>query len=101
MRPVLFILEMPFEDPDAGPGPWFCSHCILLEGVLAINPHWRDHVDVRHVPFPRPRQPVIDMLGEENQWLPALALGDGKSLTDPVEIAAWLARAYGGAAPHP
>ncbi|MDB5535622.1 MAG: hypothetical protein JWQ65_497, partial [Devosia sp.] len=31
-------------------------------------------IDVHRLPFPRPRQPVIDLVGEDNQGLPLLVL---------------------------
>ena len=99
MKPILFILKMPFED---GSGQtWFCSQCAMLEGALMVNPHWEDHVDVRRIGYSRPRAEVVKVLGEENQWLPVLAIGEGKMITDPIEITKHLSQQYGGAAPHP
>ena len=90
---------MPFENgPDA---MWFCSHCALIEGALMVNPQWLDHLHINRIDFQKPRQKVIAMLGEENQWLPVLVIDDGLSITDPIEITTYLAKTYGGAAPHP
>lgn len=100
-KPVLFILEMPFFDPALGDGQWFCAHCALIEGALAINPHWRECVEVKRIAFEKPRQEVVDLLGEENQWLPVLVREGEPPLTNPVAITAWLAEIFGGAAPHP
>ncbi|MGD8426327.1 MAG: DUF3088 family protein [Balneolaceae bacterium] len=98
MKPTLFILKMPFEDGDK---TWFCTHCALIEGALKVNPHWKEAVDIRRIPFPKPRREVIELLGEENQWLPVLILSGQKTITDPIEITKYLAEACGGAAPHP
>ena len=104
MKPILFVLKMPFEDNNvvgSDNATWFCSHCALIEGALAVNPQWNDQIEVRRISFPRPRTELIDILGEENQWLPILILGKENTLTDPIEITNYLAKNYGGAAPHP
>lgn len=99
MKPKLFLLEMPFED---GPGKyWFCAHCALVEGALKVNPHWQEAIEIRRIKFPKPRREIIEILGEEHQWLPVLVHHDKNTITDPVEIAGYLANHYGGAAPHP
>lgn len=114
-RDVLFIIGAPFEDA-AYPGEiWFCRDCATMEGVLLANPHWAELIDVQRLPFPRPRHPVIELIGEENQSMPALVIADPKLapedakraengrafLTDTKAIARYLAKTYGGAGPHP
>nr|WP_290444084.1 DUF3088 family protein [Pseudoalteromonas sp. XMcav2-N] len=95
----MFVLSMPFED---GPGKmWICSHCAMIEGALTVNPHWADQVDVRRVDFAKPRKAVVELLGEDNQWLPVLILDDEQTLTQPEAIINYLAEAFGGAAVHP
>ena len=82
--------------------------------ALLANPHWADQVDIQRIAFPRPRQQLVELLDEDHQWLPALVLGEGARsaaatraesgrlvLTDPVAITGYLAKAHGGAAPHP
>ncbi|XPF93586.1 DUF3088 family protein [Colwellia sp. RE-S-Sl-9] len=100
MKPILFLLKMPFED---GPEKkmWICPPCALVEGALLSNKHWEDVVDIRRVDFPRPRKEVIDMLGEENQGLPALIVDNENFLTDAKEIINYLANEFGGAAALP
>ena len=99
MKPTLFVLKMPFED---GPGEmWVCSHCAMIEGALAANKHWEQLVEVKRIDFPKPRTEVIELLGEENQWLPVLILDQNSTITDPIEIINYLAKQYGGAAVHP
>ncbi|MCF6436788.1 DUF3088 family protein [Pseudoalteromonas sp. MMG022] len=99
MKPKLFVLKMPFED---GPGEmWICSHCALIEGALSVNRHWEDVVDIRRIDFPKPRLEVIELLGEDNQWLPVLILEKSKTITDPIEIINYLAKEFGGAKVHP
>lgn len=115
MRDTLYLIRAPFEDSAHGEGAtWFCHDCAALEGALLANAHWLRSVDVRRLPFPRPRHELIALIGEENQGMPVLILGDPAKapadarrferrafLTDPRAIARYLAAAYGGAGPHP
>lgn len=110
-KDILIVLKAPFED---GPGTkWFCPQGAMVEGALRANPEWEGKVEVKRVDFPRPRAEVITLLGEANQGLPVLvlaanapapaeaALVNGRHvLTDPMQIATYLANTYGGAAPH-
>lgn len=112
-RDTLFIIKAPFED-HALEGTWFCASCAMMEGALLANPHWAAHIDVRRMPFPRPRHDMIVLIGEENQSMPVLVLADGSRapegakefegryfLDEPKPIARYLAATYGGAGPHP
>lgn len=112
-RDTLFILRAPFEDA-ALDGTWFCASCAMMEGALLANPHWAAHIDVKRMPFPRPRHEMIALIGEENQSMPALVLADDSEpppeakefegrrfLDEPKPIARYLAATYGGAGPHP
>ncbi|WP_417454493.1 DUF3088 family protein [Kiloniella sp.] len=103
-KPVLFILKMPFEDreiPSPNNNSWFCTHCAMIEGALAINPHWGNHVEIKRISHAKPRKEIIQYLGKENQWLPVLILNERESIIDPIEITAYLAKNFGGASPHP
>ena len=73
----------------------------MIEGALAIYPKWEEMVDVKRVGFDKPRKEVVELLGEENQWLPVLVLEEKQTITDPVEIINYLADTYGGPAIHP
>jgi hypothetical protein len=112
-RDTLFVIKAPFEDP-ALDGTWFCTSCATMEGVLLSNPHWGARIDVKRVAFLRPRQDVIELIGEANQSLPVLVLADGSPppadakqgngryfLDEPKPITRYLADRYGGAGPHP
>lgn len=112
-RDTLFILRAPFEDP-ALEGTWFCTSCATMEGVLLANPQWARAIEVKRMPYPRPRHDVIELIGEENQSLPVLVLADRSAppegakeyrgrffLDEPKPIARYLAATYGGAGPHP
>ncbi|MGH6951180.1 MAG: DUF3088 family protein [Vitreimonas sp.] len=112
-RDTLFIIKAPFEDA-ALDGTWFCTSCATMEGALLGNPHWAAHIDVKRMPFPRPRHDMIVLIGEENQSMPALVLADASTppdgakefegryyLDEPKPITRYLAATYGGAGPHP
>ncbi|WP_407185889.1 DUF3088 domain-containing protein [Bradyrhizobium centrosematis] len=91
-RDRLFLLRPGFADP-AFPGRLFyCWHCALIEGVLASFPQLAARLDVERIPWPRPRQPVIALLGEQNQSLPLLVLQDGS--TSPHQTGSHEGRAF-------
>lgn len=74
-KDTIFLLQPGFEDP-AQPGKrFFCPSCNQIEGVLASNPGLADKIEIVRLPFPRPRRPVIERVGEANQGLPVLVLG--------------------------
>jgi len=114
MRDTLFIIRAPFEDP-ALEGTWFCRDCATMEGALLANPQWLARIEVRRLPYPRPRHEIISLLGEEHQSMPVLVIADAEKapaeagaaasgrrfLTDPKAIARYLVGRYGGAGPHP
>lgn len=112
-KDVLFIIKAPFED-KALEGTWFCASCAMMEGALMANPQWANHIEVRRMPFPRPRREVMALLGEDNQSMPALVLADASKAPDgakeyegrrfidePKAISRYLAATFGGAGPHP
>lgn len=91
-RDLLFLLRPDFEDP-AFPGQrFYCWHCALIEGVLASFPALSGRLDVERIAWPRPRQAVIALLGEENQSLPLLVLADGA--TSPHQTGSYRGRAF-------
>lgn len=103
-----------FEDP-ALPGRRFhCSHCLLVDGLLAAFPHLRESLNVHRVAFPRPRPAVIALVGEASQGLPVLVLPAGLQVSEPGgeaggrqfvsggrPITVALAELYGTPPPHP
>jgi hypothetical protein len=77
LRDILILLKPDFVDP-AFPGTrFYCWHCALLEGVLASFPALASRIEVLRVDWPRPRKAVIDLIGTDNQSLPALILAPG------------------------
>lgn len=112
---ILFLLSPDFEDP-AYPGVrFYCEHCAQLEGVLSYYPRAASVLDVRRIPWPRPRTAVVELVGEHNQWLPLLVLGEGSKdhgcatgshegrrfISGKEGIARWLSARFGVASPHP
>jgi len=65
-------------------------------GMLTYYPQLRDTVDVVELPWPRPRQPLVDLLGEDHQALPLLVLGlaTAPAAVDRVTIALARGRHY-------
>jgi hypothetical protein len=116
-RDRLFLLPPAFEDPSAGPGLFHCPYCARVNGVLADAPDVRARLDIAIVPFPRPRAPVVALVGEAHQSCPVLVLGtrDGPLppgaqvsaatgrafIADTARIIDYLAARHGAPRPHP
>ena len=64
MRDRLFLLHPDFADPAYPKRRFYCWHCALLEGVLVSFPRLLESIDVHRVAWPRPRQALVDLLGE-------------------------------------
>ena len=80
MKDTLFILRPGFfKDSE---GPFYCGDSVAVEGLLSFYPQLRDAVTVEYVDAPRPRQPIVALIGEDNQSSPVLVLGDGRTPKD-------------------
>jgi hypothetical protein len=113
-RDRLFLLRPGFTDP-AYPGQvFYCWHCALMEGVLASFPDLAARLDVERIAWPRPRQSVVALVGEQNQSVPLLVLGEGspadaeadshngvRFIAGKDRILAALSRRHGFPDPHP
>jgi hypothetical protein len=110
----LFLLTPGFADTDLPDRIFVCPDCTPIEGLLALYPDLTRRLDVRRVPFPRPRLAVIAAVGEAHLSLPLPALAEGKTspfrtgstgsrefIADPRDIAAKLHRQYGIPELHP
>jgi hypothetical protein len=113
-RDKLFVLRPNFEDPAYPGRRFYCWHCALLEGVLASFPELSQRLDVERIEWPRPRQAVIALVGEQNQSLPLLVLADGQMsvhqsgvfagrafISDKDRILSALSERHGFPEPHP
>lgn len=74
MKPKLFLLKPDFTDnnSDTNGKLYYCPHCAMIEGVLHYYPELKNLIDVQYVDFQKPRQAIIDLIGEENQSCPVL-----------------------------
>lgn len=72
MKDRLFLLRPGFDDHGTS---YFCPYCAQVIGFLTYFPQVRDTLEIAELAFPRPRQSVVDLVGEENQGLPLLILG--------------------------
>ena len=114
IRDRLFLLRPGFEDP-AFPGQrFYCWQCALLEGVLASFPSLQSKIDVERIAWPRPRQAVVEIVGEDNQSLPLLVLAADapdelatgafrgqRFVNDKDAVLTVLSRRHGIPRPHP
>ncbi|MFH6785536.1 MULTISPECIES: DUF3088 domain-containing protein [Methylobacterium] len=74
MRDHLYLLAPDFTDPAYPGRRFYCWHCALMEGVLAGFPALGERLEVSRLPWPRPRQALVERVGEGNQSLPLLVL---------------------------
>lgn len=80
MKDTLFILRPGFfKDAD---GPFYCGDSVCVEGLLSFYPQLRDAIDVEYIDAPRPRQPIVALIGEDNQSAPVLVLGQAQTPKD-------------------
>ncbi|MGR3908504.1 DUF3088 domain-containing protein [Burkholderia sp. SR8] len=80
MKDTLFILRPGFfKDSE---GPFYCGDSVAVEGLLSFYPQLRDAVAVEYVDAPRPRKPIVALIGEDNQSAPVLVLADGHAPND-------------------
>ena len=84
-RDTLFMLKPGFEDQGR---VCFCPYAAQVAGFLSYYPQVRDTLDIVELAWPRPRKPLVDLLGEENQATPILVLGpDAAPAPERVTIA--------------
>lgn len=75
-RDLLLLLEPGFSDPKYPGERFVCPDGVPIEGLLASDPVRVARLDVRRVPFARPRHVVIEALDDAHQSLPVLIFGD-------------------------
>lgn len=79
MRDRMFLVAPGFRDPNYPGGDnqtFYCPDCLTIEGVLALYPEALARLEVCRIPFERPRQAVIELIGEGDQDLPKLVLAE-------------------------
>lgn len=101
-RDTLFLLDNDWADPAyGGERRFYCKDCITVEGLLAAFPERAAAIEVVRVAWPRPRGPVVERLGEENQNLPALAFAEGGFVNAIEPLLAALHSRHGFPERHP
>jgi hypothetical protein len=113
----LFLLPGWFADPSVGTGAFHCIECARVEGLLSYQPALRARLEVRYVEHARPRNELIELLGEPYQNLPTLVVASptpaistlvqtssitGRSYCTGVEaVTAYLVAVHSVSSPHP
>lgn len=81
-RDKIFLLQPGFKDPSQPGRLFICPHCNAIEGLLGSFPVLAAQIEVQRLPFSRPRNPVVGLLGEAYQSLPVLVFADGNDAPD-------------------
>jgi len=111
-KDTLFLLKAGFYDGDQG--PYVCAASTKVEGFLALYPHVAMAIDVRRLPFRRPRAELVALLGDAYQDCPVLVLGDAaqprvaasangngrRFIAETNAILSYLGTAYRAPVPH-
>lgn len=114
---ILFLLPARFVDAALDGTAYHCPACVHVEGLLACYPALRDKLDIRYVDYARPRVPIVELLGPEQQGCPVLIVTNearaasmhvqrspttGALFVDgPTAISAYLAETQGVPPAHP
>lgn len=75
LRDRLFLIDPATTDPAYPDAHYFCFDCVVIEGVLAAYPALAERLEVARVPWARPRNAVVALVGEAHQALPLLVFG--------------------------
>jgi hypothetical protein len=75
-RDTLILIKPDFLDPGFPDTRFYCWHCCLLEGLLVSFPALQTRLNIVRIEWPKPRQEVIQLIGEDNQSLPVLIFAD-------------------------
>jgi hypothetical protein len=112
MKDKLFVLRPGFDDKGVS---YFCPFSAQVIGFLDYYPQVRDSVELIELEFPKPRKPLVELIGEEHQSAPMLVLtGEPVSVPDvkiseanshkfvekTIEILRYLAATRSVPAPH-
>jgi hypothetical protein len=83
----LFLIKADFLDASRADGKiYFCPDCSPIEGLLSYYPRLREELDVQYVDFNRPREILVDLIGEANQSCPVLVFEDGTFINELPKI---------------
>lgn len=70
-RDTLFMLPPGFEDNERRE---YCPECIEMWGLLSWFPALKDSLEILYMPINKPRDAMVEILGEKNQNCPTLLL---------------------------
>lgn len=82
---ILLLLESGFTDPNHPGERFICPDGAPIEGLLGSDPARAAALEIHRLPFPKPRQFVVDALDADHQSLPVLILGDTLPLPPDVQ----------------
>lgn len=73
MKDKLFVVRPGFTENGT---TYFCPYSAQVVGFLTYYPRVLDSVDLVELGWDKPRQPLVDLVGEDHQAAPLLVLGD-------------------------
>ncbi|HSO88304.1 MAG TPA: DUF3088 family protein [Draconibacterium sp.] len=115
----LFLLKPDFKDSkiDNEGKSYFCPQCAMIAGIIKYYPQLETGIEIYYVDFKRPRNVIIDLIGEDNQSCPVLVIdnhqedcvdlsyfnsyGDKLFINSTDLIAKYLSEKYGIGILHP
>jgi len=80
-RDTLFVLRPGFLDRGKR---WFCPYSAQVVGFLDYYPELKESLEIVELDFPRPREPIIALVGKDYQSVPVLVLHE-EANPDPIE----------------
>ncbi|MDB5578304.1 MAG: hypothetical protein JWR80_3480 [Bradyrhizobium sp.] len=80
MNDILFLLGPSFQNDEGE--TCYCGDSVAIEGMLGFFPTLRRDVEVRYLEAARPREPIIELIGEKHQSLPVLIIADPDMVRD-------------------
>lgn len=79
MKDRLFVYRPGFTD---GGTTYFCPFSAQIMGFLTYYPQVRDSIELVELDYPKPRKPLVDLVGEDHQAAPMLVLA-GETVAVP------------------
>ena len=89
---ILFLLKPGFKATEGG--PFYCPDSAGVEGFLRYEPTIEEKIEVKRIGFSKPRQDVIDLVGEANQGCPVLVIDRGAEVPEEAAVSEETGRAY-------
>lgn len=83
MKDTLFVFRPGFTDKG---GTWFCPYSAQVMGFLAYYPEVEKTLDVVEIGFRKPREALVQLLGEDHQAAPILVLGGEPAHVEGVTV---------------